>query len=224
MIFENVDIMKTVYYDGQMTISLTKDSQSQDITSSKEAHSDYKAALDNLKPIFLHHMELDEYEGIEPRVSIIGVEEKEVKNGGNGYRISAVMGFPAVNGRCRITTPTLFIPDDEFFDREDEFGQPVHDPNEYLSQLQDWEIEDIEAVLAEAYQYAIKGKVAKPEQPDLFDAVEGAVKAGEELAEKVSELGGEIVVSDDADEALDGNAEDIEEEDFDDIDDGFSDF
>lgn len=220
MIFEKVDIMKTIYYDGQMTISLTKDSQSQDITSSKEAHSDYKAALDNLKPIFLHHMELDKYEALESRVSIIGVEEKEVKNGNNGYRIHAVIFFPATNGRSRITTPTLFIPDDDFFDRENQFGEPIHDPDDYLSQLQDWEIEAIDAVLAEAYQYAIKNKVAKPQQPDLFEAAE-------KIVEKVEELGGEVIIPGEeaaTAEEFDGNAEDIEEEDFDDMDDGFSDF
>lgn len=213
MIFENVDIMKTIYYDGQMTISLTKDSQSQDITSSKEAHSDYKAALDNLKPIFLHHMELDEYEGIGSRIAIIGVEEKEVKNGDNGYRIHAIMRFPAVSGKSRVTTPTLYIPDDDFFDREDQFGEPINDPDEYLSQLQDWEIEAIEAVLAEAYQYAIKNKVAKPQQPDLFES-QNETEEGDKEAENEAA----------AAEEFDGNAEDIEEEDFDDMDDGFSDF
>ena len=211
MIFENVDIMKTVYYNGQMTISLIKDSQSQDISSPKEAHSDYKAALDYLKQIFLHHMELDKYEpSIESRVSIIGVEEKEVKNGNNGYRIHAIMGFPAVNGRCRITTPTLFIPDDDFFDREDQFGDLIHDPDEYLSQLQNWEIEAIEAVFFEAYQYAIKNKVAKPQQPDLFEQQETAEKSDEKDDEETAEA-----------ESSDGTAEDIEEEDFDDMDSGF---
>lgn len=213
MIFEKVDIMKTIYYDGQMTISLTKDSQSQDITSSKEAHSDYKAALDNLKPIFLHHMELDKYEALESRVSIIGVEEKEVKNGNNGYRIHAVVFFPATNGRSRITTPTLFIPDDDFFDRENQFGEPIHDPDDYLSQLQDWEIEAIEAVLAEAYQYAIKNKVAKPQQPDLFESQNEAEEGDKEAENEAATA-----------EEFDGNAEDIEEEDFDDIDDEFQDF
>lgn len=208
MIFENVDIMKSIYYDGQMTISLNKDSQSQDITSSKEAHSDYKAALDKLKPIFLHHMELDSFKAMEPRITIIGIEEKEIKNGGNGYRIHAIMSFPAVAGRSRITTPTLYIPDDDFFDREDQYGDPIHNPDEYLSQLQDWEIEAIENVLSEAYQYAIKNKVAKLQQPDLFEA-------SEEIIDKVEKEGGEIIIPGD---------DNPDEEDFEDIEEEFSDF
>lgn len=209
MIFENVDIMKTVYYDGQMTISLTKDSQSQDITSSKEAHSDYKAALDSLKPIFLHHMELDKYPSIEPRVSVIGVEEREVKNGGNGYRIHAILAYPATGGKSRISTPTLFIPSDDFFDIENQFGEPVHDPDDYLSQLQDWEIEAIESVLAEAYQYAINNKVAKPQQPDLFDDENSDSEAEEEAS---------------AAENFNGDPVEPEEEDFEEIDDINEDF
>ena len=47
-------------------------------------------------------------------IAIIGVEEKEVKNGDNGYRIHAIMhALPAVSGKSRVTTPTLYIPDDD---------------------------------------------------------------------------------------------------------------
>lgn len=47
------------------------------------------------------------------------------------------------------------------------------------------------------------------------------------IFEKVEELGGEVIIPGEeaaTAEEFDGNAEDIEEEDFDDIDDGFSDF
>ena len=55
---------------------------------------------------------------------------------------------------------------------EDDYGDPLNSPDEYLYLLQDEEIDRIENVFAEAYLYAIEGKCGKPEQPDLFEAPE----------------------------------------------------
>ena len=65
-----IDVTKAMWNGAQVVIALTKGDQTQDIRAGKEPHSDFKAALTNLRPIFLRHMELDSYPDIEKRIMI----------------------------------------------------------------------------------------------------------------------------------------------------------
>ena len=167
-----IDVTKAMWNGAQVVIALTKGDQTQDIRAGKEPHSDFKAALTNIRPIFLRHMELDSYPDIEKRIMITGVEEKETKSG-YGYRIHAKLSCPSIKASIGIHTTTLSVPDEGFFQAEDDYGQPINDPDDYLYFLNAWEIDDLNALLHEAYLYAIEGKKAKGE-PDLLDGIEEA--------------------------------------------------
>ena len=164
-----IDVSKVMWDGSTVSIDLTKGAQGQSISCGKEPHSDFKEALDKLRNTFLFHMELDGI-GLGYRVTITGVEERETKNGSTGYRIHAVLACPGISQRCRISTSTLAIPAEEFFEWEDEDGFPKNDPEEYLYLLQDHEIEAIRTVFIEGFEYAINGKLMR--QPDLLDSLE----------------------------------------------------
>lgn len=183
-----IDVSKVMWDGSTVSIDLTKGAQGQSISCGKEPHSDFKEALDKLRNTFLFHMELDGI-GLGYRVTITGVEERETKNGSTGYRIHAVLACPGISQRCRISTSTLTIPAEGFFEWEDEDGFQKNDPEEYLYLLQDHEIEAIEAVFTEGFEYAINGKLMR--QPDLLDTLEDAVDA---LVDEVHKTGGTIEI------------------------------
>lgn len=187
MLIKTADVKKTIWTGDQMSIDLSIENQDQVITSSKEPHSDYKEALEAVKPIFMAHMDLDGYKGLDSRIEIVGVEEKETKNGNNGYRLYAIFSTPGINAKTRIVTTTLRVPYDGFFDEEDEYtGENIHEPEDYPYYLLDGEIEDIQHLLAEAYYYAIEGKTGEPVQPEL-----PGLEATDESTEETDEESGE---------------------------------
>lgn len=175
----SIDVSKVMWDGSDVTVNLTRGTQYQDISCSKLPHSDFKEALEDLKDIFLEHMELEK-EDFSWRISMTGVEERETKNGRTGYRIHAVLSCPGTSHRLRIASSTLTIPAEGFFEWEDEDGYQKNAPEDYLYFLQDHEIEAIEHVFQEGFEYAVNGKIAKPEQPDLLDSAEESEEAEEE--------------------------------------------
>lgn len=178
---KQINVLKALWDGVKVSVTLVRDNQEQIITGSKSPHGDFKAALESLRDIFLYHMELDGYEGLPERIRVIGIEEKDTKTSKKGYRIKGFLSCPGIGSHCSLATSTLTIPGEGFFDIEDEYGDHINDPDEYLYFLSDDEVELLHSAFHEAFLYAVEGKVAAPEQPDLLDglAEEGESEGGE---------------------------------------------
>lgn len=192
------------------------DSHAQRRIISVRPHADFVKAMDSLTPVLIRHLSL---KFLGERVTAYGLDiiegEKQTVYVIKGSFWSPVGSYYMNNN---IVSSKLAEDSSGFFEEADDWGELIHDPDEFLFLFTEEEFEKVETLITEAVEY-INGKRRPDEQGDLFedaekqqqqeeteeesheelledlsDAVEAAAKAGGELMKALDEAGGDVYI------------------------------